>query len=139
MTNAYALILFNLFILALLGLDLGLFNRRPTLLLFARRLSGTPLAGAGSFLQRRCFLLARAGTGTAIPDRLHPGTVPFDGQVFVFALIFSYMAVPVSSQHRVLFWGILGALVMRSVFIGMGVALVSRFEWVFYLFGASWC
>jgi len=56
--------------------------------------------------------------------------------IFVFIVIFSYFRVPEKYHHRVLFWGILGALVMRGVFIGIGAALVSRFEWVLYVFGA---
>jgi tellurite resistance protein TerC len=56
--------------------------------------------------------------------------------VFVWALIFSYFAVPAKYQHRVLFWGIFGALVMRLVFIFAGVALIERFDWVLYVFGA---
>ena len=55
--------------------------------------------------------------------------------VFVFALIFQLMRVPAELQHRVLFWGIFGAIVLRGFMIGVGVALVSRFEWVTYLFG----
>jgi tellurite resistance protein TerC len=56
--------------------------------------------------------------------------------VFVFILIFSYFAVPSKLHHRVLFWGILGALVMRGVFIFAGTALVHKFHWVMYIFGA---
>ena len=56
--------------------------------------------------------------------------------VFVIALIFAYFRVPAQLQHRVLFWGILGALVMRGVMIGAGTALVARFHWTLYLFGA---
>ncbi|MEI8043098.1 MAG: TerC family protein [Verrucomicrobiota bacterium] len=56
--------------------------------------------------------------------------------VFVFVLIFSYFAVPSQWQHKVLFWGVLGALVMRLIMIGLGVALISRFGWVLYVFGA---
>src|SRR5688500_8947145 len=56
--------------------------------------------------------------------------------VFVIALIFAYFRVPSEYQHRVLFWGILGALVMRGVMIGAGAALVDRFHWMLYLFGA---
>src|SRR5262245_38247181 len=56
--------------------------------------------------------------------------------VFVWALIFSYFAVPKMYQHRVLFWGIFGALVLRAVFIFAGVALIERFEFVLYVFGA---
>jgi tellurite resistance protein TerC len=56
--------------------------------------------------------------------------------VFVIALIFAHLKIPVALQHRVLFWGILGALVMRGAMIGGGAALVTRYNWVLYLFGA---
>ncbi len=56
--------------------------------------------------------------------------------IFVFVLVFSYFAVPAAFQHRVLFWGILSALILRGVMIGVGVALVETFHWVLYLFGA---
>ncbi|NML13580.1 TerC family protein [Azohydromonas caseinilytica] len=56
--------------------------------------------------------------------------------VFVIALIFGYFAVPRQYQHRVLFWGILGVIVLRALMIGLGAALVSQFSWVLYLFGA---
>src|ERR1700674_3794603 len=56
--------------------------------------------------------------------------------LFVFLLIFNYFAVPEEQQHRVLFWGILGALVMRGIFIGAGIQLIHRFHWILYLFGA---
>jgi len=55
--------------------------------------------------------------------------------IFVFILIFSYFAVPPNLHHRVLFWGILGALIMRAIFIAAGAALISAFHWVIYLFG----
>jgi len=55
--------------------------------------------------------------------------------IFVFVAVFSYFAVPAVVQHRVLFWGILGALLMRGAFIGMGALLVSRFHWTLYVFG----
>jgi tellurite resistance protein TerC len=56
--------------------------------------------------------------------------------LFVFLLIFNYFAVPEEHQHRVLFWGIIGALILRGIFIGAGVELISRFHWVLYVFGA---
>ena len=56
--------------------------------------------------------------------------------VFVWALIFTFFAVPALYQHRVLFWGIFGALVLRAIFIFAGVALISKFEWILYIFGA---
>ena len=56
--------------------------------------------------------------------------------IFVIALIFGYLAIPRELQHRVLFWGILGVIVLRGLMIGVGAALVERFDWVLYLFGA---
>ena len=55
--------------------------------------------------------------------------------LFVFILIFGYFRVPAELQHRVLFWGILGALVMRGVMIGTGALLLARFHWIIYVFG----
>jgi tellurite resistance protein TerC len=55
--------------------------------------------------------------------------------LFVFLIIFNYFAVPDEQQHRVLFWGVLGALLLRGIFIGAGVGLISRFHWVLYVFG----
>ena len=56
--------------------------------------------------------------------------------IFVFVLLFSYFAVPAQYQHRVLFWGILSALVLRGVMIGVGVEFVETFHWAFNVFGA---
>src|SRR3982074_1618750 len=56
--------------------------------------------------------------------------------VFVIAMIFTYFRIPPVYQHRVLFWGVVGALVMRAVMILAGVALIERFDWILYLFGA---
>jgi tellurite resistance protein TerC len=56
--------------------------------------------------------------------------------IFVIAMVFTYFAIPLESQHRVLFWGVIGALVMRAVFIISGLALVERFAWTTYVFGA---
>jgi len=55
--------------------------------------------------------------------------------VFVIAMIFSYFAIPAAYQYRVLFWGILGVIVMRAIMIGLGAALITRFDWVMWLFG----
>jgi tellurite resistance protein TerC len=55
--------------------------------------------------------------------------------IFVFVVIFSYFGVPSKYQHKALFWGILGALITRSIFIAAGTALISKFEWVLYIFG----
>jgi tellurite resistance protein TerC len=56
--------------------------------------------------------------------------------VFVIAMIFSYFAIPAAYQYRVLFWGILGVIIMRAIMIGLGAALITRFDWVMWIFGA---
>lgn len=137
MTNAWALVLFTLLILVLLALDLGVLNRRPHMpsfreaaLTYAGWLALASLFGVGVYYWRGFEPALQFVTGYVLELSLSMDNV------FVFAVIFRYVAVPLAYQHRVLFWGILGALVMRGLFIGAGVALVSRFTWVFYLFGA---
>ena len=76
-----------------------------------------------------------AATGEYISGYLIEKSLSIDN-VFVWALIMSYFAVPSKYQHRVLFWGIFGALVMRAIFIFAGVALIERFDWILYVFGA---
>jgi tellurite resistance protein TerC len=76
-----------------------------------------------------------AATGEYLSGYLVEQSLSVDN-VFVWAIILSYFAVPAKYQHRVLFWGIFGALVLRASFIFAGVALIERFEWVLYVFGA---
>jgi tellurite resistance protein TerC len=76
-----------------------------------------------------------AATGDYMAGYLIEKSLSVDN-VFVWALIMSYFQVPAKYQHRVLFWGIFGALVMRAIFIFAGVALINQFEWVLYVFGA---
>ena len=76
-----------------------------------------------------------AATGEYVSGYLIEKSLSVDN-VFVWALILGYFRVPQKYQHRVLFWGIFGALVMRAIFIFAGVALIEKFDWVLYLFGA---
>jgi tellurite resistance protein TerC len=76
-----------------------------------------------------------AATGEYVTGYLIEKSLSIDN-VFVWALIMSYFKVPAKYQHRVLFWGIFGALVMRAIFIFAGVALIERFDWILYVFGA---
>jgi tellurite resistance protein TerC len=128
---------FNLFVLALLAVDLGLFHRkdhavgiREALLLSLAYFLLALLFGAGVFH----FIGAEAGvqffTGYLIEK-----TLSIDN-IFVFVLIFSFFAIPEQYQHRVLFWGILGALFMRATMILLGAAVIQSFHWVLYIFGA---
>jgi tellurite resistance protein TerC len=127
---------FTLFVLAMLALDLGVFHRKSHTVSFREALGWTAvwvtlalLFGAGVWHFAGQAKALEFYTGWLIEYSLSADNV------FVFALIFSYFAVPPVWQHKVLFWGILGALVMRLVMIGAGVALITRFSWVLYLFG----
>ena len=81
------------------------------------------------------FAFSGAAAGEYISGYLIEKSLSVDN-VFVWALIFSYFRVPSKYQHRVLFWGIFGALVLRAIFIFAGVALIEKFEWILYIFGA---
>jgi tellurite resistance protein TerC len=121
----------------LLALDLGVLHKddreigiKESLLLSAGYITIALIFGAWVWW----YLGAQSGmayyTGFMIEKSLSMDNV------FVIALIFAFFAIPRQYQHRVLFWGILGVIVLRAIMIGLGAALVSRFDWVLYLFGA---
>jgi tellurite resistance protein TerC len=124
-------------VVALLAFDLGVLHKddheigvRESLLLSAGYISVALAFGAWVWW----YLGAQSGmdyyTGFLIEKSLSMDNV------FVIALIFSFFAIPRQYQHRVLFWGILGVIVLRAIMIGLGATLVSQFSWVLYLFGA---
>jgi tellurite resistance protein TerC len=128
-------------ILFFLALDLGVFHRRAHVVKFKEALGWTTLWVALSL----CFGLFIAPA--IVNDWGQRDSVEFVtgyiielslsmDNVFVIALIFAYFRVPLEFQHRVLFWGILGALVMRGAMIGAGAAIIKSFSWTLYLFGA---
>lgn len=136
-TNIWFWVAFIVFILAMLALDLGVFHRSPhevrpkeAGIWVAVWVSLALIFAAGLYL----FEGRHAGltflTGYVVEEALSADNI------FVMVLIFEYFRVPKVSQHRVLFYGILGALVMRGLFIIAGAALISRFHWVLYIFGA---
>lgn len=124
-------------VVALLAFDLGVLHKddkeigvRESLLLSAGYIGAALAFGAWVWW----YLGARSGmdyyTGFMIEKSLSMDNV------FVIALIFSFFAIPRQYQHRVLFWGILGVIVLRALMIGLGATLVSQFSWVLYVFGA---
>lgn len=128
---------FNIFVLTMLALDLGVFHRQAHVVSFRESIAWTVVwvalallfnGGVWHFYGSQKAL--EFFTGYLIEKSLSVDNV------FVFALLFSYFAVPAVYQHKVLFWGILGALVMRAVMIAAGAALITRFNWIVYLFGA---
>lgn len=137
MPNIFYWIFFNVFVLLVLVLDLGVFHRKAHVISFKESILWTlvwiTLALVFNFIiylwqgseQALSFL-----TGYLIEKSLSLDNI------FVIILIFKYFHVPDQYQHRVLFWGILGALVMRTVFIFLGIELLEHFHWLIYLFGA---
>jgi len=135
--NLWAWVLFNLFVLAMLAVDLGVFHRKAHEVQMKEALTWSAVWVLLALLFNGWVYYSRgpqAGleffTGYLIEKSLSVDNV------FVFLLIFTYFRVPAAYQHKVLFWGILGALVMRAIFIAAGVALVHKFHWIIYLFGA---
>jgi tellurite resistance protein TerC len=128
---------FLAFVLALLALDLGVFHREAhaVTLREAGVWSAVWVALALAF---NAFVAHAFGTQHGLEfltGYLIEKALAVDN-LFVFYAIFAYFAVPAIYQHRVLFWGVLGALVMRAAFIFAGAALLGQFHWVFYCFGA---
>jgi tellurite resistance protein TerC len=128
---------FNVFILAMLALDLGVFHRKSHIVSLKESLGWTAVwvvlamvFNVGVWFYAGPQKGLEFFTGYVIEKSLSVDNV------FVFALLFSYFAVPATYQHKVLFWGIVGALVMRAVMIAAGAALIAKFSWVIYIFGA---
>ena len=138
---------FNIFVLAMLALDLGVFHRK------SHAVSGKE-ALTWSLVWISLSLVFNAVI-YFYWDRMAPNSSYTNGEaalafftgyliekslsvdnIFVFILIFSFFAVPAAYQHRVLFWGILGALIMRGTLIAVGAALLEEFHWIIYVFGA---
>src|SRR5678815_3447385 len=128
---------FNAFVLGMLALDLGLFYRKAHVVSFREAIAWT-VAWITLALLFNLGVWHYAGAQKAlefITGYLIEYSLSVDN-IFVFALMFSYFAVPPKFQHRVLFWGILGALVMRAIMIGAGTVLIAKFAWIIYVFGA---
>jgi tellurite resistance protein TerC len=133
----YFWILFNLFALGMLVLDLLVFHRRNRIVRSREALAWSAMwiglaaafAGLLFFWQGRQVALEFV-TGYVLELSLSVDNL------FIFLVIFRYFSVPEQHQRSVLFWGIIGALLMRGVFILAGVGLIERFHWVLYLFGA---
>jgi len=133
----YFWILFNIFALALLVIDLRVFHRPGHVVGYREALgwSAMYVALAAAFAAIVYFWLGHSAALEFVTGYVLELSLSVDN-LFVFLLIFNYFAVPEQYQHRVLFWGILGALIMRGIFIAAGVGLIYRFHWVLYFFGA---
>lgn len=127
---------FVILVLVFLALDLGVLHRRAREVRFKEAFAWTAV----------CFVSAMIFAWTLVPIRGKGEAIDFVqgylielslsmDNVFVIALIFQFFGVPRQFQHRVLFWGIIGALVMRGIMIGIGTELIHSYEWVLYVFG----
>jgi len=139
-------LIFNVFVLAMLALDLGVFHRQKHEVGFREAISWTvvwiSLAGlfavlvyffghtlVGENVRPNSQLSLEFATGYLIELSLSVDNL------FVFLLVFRYFSVPREFQHEVLFWGVLGALIMRAIFIATGITLLKRFHWIIFIFG----
>ena len=127
---------FIILVLLFLSLDLGVFHRQAHVVQFREALLWTTV----------WFLLSLGFCGLVLTLRSRDEALEFFtgyiielslsmDNVFVIAVLFAYFRVPMEFQHRVLFWGILGALVMRGAMIGLGAALIDRFDWMLRVLG----
>jgi tellurite resistance protein TerC len=125
------------FILGLLALDLLVFHRDAHAVTTgeAAAWSAVWITLGLAFAGLLWVTLGGVAAGEYLGGYLIEKSLSVDN-IFVFALLFSYFRVPPAYQHRVLFWGVLGALLLRAVFIGAGAALIDNFHWTVYVFGA---
>src|SRR5436190_5974076 len=136
-TNIWFWVGFIAFVLAMLALDLGVFHRkahavhpREASVWVAVWVALAMLFAAGLWMFEGSSTALTFVTGYVIEESLSVDNL------FVMVVIFNYFAVPAICQHRVLFYGILGAMVMRGLFIGLGALLLTEYDWILYVFGA---
>jgi tellurite resistance protein TerC len=135
--NIWLWIGFNLFVLFMLVLDLGVFHRKSHEIRMKEALIWTAvwITLALVFNYGIYYFQGKQKALEFLTGYLIEKSLSIDN-IFVFILIFSYFEVPAPYQHKVLFWGILGALIARALFIFAGLALISKFHWVIYIFAA---
>ena len=137
MVNIYFWIGFAVLISIMLALDLGVFNKKEHKVAVKEAMiwSGVWITMAILF---NLFVYFEFGKVKAL-EFLTAYVIEYSlsvDNIFIFILIFTYFAVPSKYQHKILFWGIIGALVMRGIFIFAGVALINKFHWIILIFGA---
>lgn len=123
-------------ILVFLLVDLGVFNRKAHAITIKEALTWAAVWFILAMLFN-VWIYYQFGQDTALQfftGYLIEKSLSVDN-LFVFLMIFTAFSIPAVYQHRILFWGIIGAIIMRGIFIGLGAALLERFEWIFYIFG----
>lgn len=131
---------FTVFILLMLALDLGLLQRRPHVISLKEALAWFGVwVGLAMLFNLGIVVFHERGIEAGLEfftGFLVEKSLSIDN-IFVFILIFNYFHVPAAYQHKVLFWGIVGAIVLRLIFIVGRLAMMERFHWTIYLFGTS--
>lgn len=146
-TNWIFWVAFNIFVLLMLALDLGVFHREKHVVSFREAMGWTivwvSLAGGFAILIYffgHTIVHAPSKPNSELSLEFIAGYLIEESlsvdNLFVFLLIFRYFRVPRVFQHEVLFWGVVGALIMRGIFIFAGIGLLNRFHWLIYVFGA---
>lgn len=137
MANIWLWIGFNAFVLLMLALDLGIFHRKEHKITFKEAIAWSTVWIVLALIFNG-WIFYDAGKDKALEfltGYLIEKSLSVDN-IFVFVLLFSFFKVPEQYRHRVLFWGVLGALLMRAGFIAAGSVLIEKFHWIIYLFGA---
>lgn len=137
MSGTWPWIIFNAFLLLMLAIDLGIFHRQSKKVSFKNAITWS-VVWVTLALIFNGWIYYSMGEKPAIEfltGYLVEKSLSVDN-IFVFVLLFAFFKVPEQYQHRVLFWGVIGALVMRAVFIAVGAVLIAKFHWIIYLFGA---
>lgn len=137
MANTWLWIGFNVFVLLMLALDLGVFHRKEHKVTFKEAISWS-VVWVTLALIFNGWIYYDQGKDKALEfltGYLIEKSLSVDN-IFVFVLLFSFFKVPEQYRHRVLFWGVLGALLMRASFIAAGAVLIEKFHWIIYVFGA---
>lgn len=130
------IVLFNVFVIVMLAVDLGVFQRKAHFPSMKEAVVWSVVWIALSLLFNT-YIWYDLGSVKALEfftGYIIEKALSVDN-IFVFVVIFSYFSVPPDYQHKVLYWGVLSAIVMRAIFIVAGAALVSQFHWILYLFG----
>ncbi len=135
--NIWLWVGFTVFVLAMLAIDLGVFHRKAHTVSLREAITWS-VVWIGLAMVFNAGLYFFAGPEQALQfftGYLIEKSLSVDN-IFIFVLLFTYFSVPAAYQHRVLFWGILGALIMRGALIGVGAVLLEQFHWIIYIFGA---
>lgn len=135
-TQALFWIFFNVFVVFMLALDLGVFHKKAHTVHIKESLAWSSIWIILALLFNLCILFWKGHTAALqfLTGYLIEISLSVDN-LFVFLLIFSYFSVPPQYQHKALFWGIIGAIVMRITFIFAGIKLIEKFHWIIYVFG----